>query len=351
MAYTNEAQVNADIKNNDFRYCYIVFGEDRFLKKRIVEKLSSSVADKDDFFNFQQFDNDSSLQEVYDAVQQYPMMSDKKCVILKDYDFEDCEKEDFERLLLLCGENIDTAVFILWYDYTELDFKKSDKFKKLCAAAGKNNGRAVEVNFKGVAELAKMLCDGAKKRGCSLSHTNAVFMVETVGTEIETLQNELEKVCAFVKQGEINEKAIKEVCIETVEQSVYKLSEEILRGNVGAAVKILDNLFFLRVKPMAIFYTVAGVYVDFGRAYATKKCGVPINEAFSDFSYAKNKTFLLERAIKQVAKLNKSGLQHSLDVLMETDRRLKSYSADEREILEEMIVRLAFIAKEGKSID
>ena len=57
------------------------------------------------------------------------MMSDKKCVILKDYDFEDCEKEDFERLLLLCGENIDTAVFILWYDYTELDFKKSDKFK------------------------------------------------------------------------------------------------------------------------------------------------------------------------------------------------------------------------------
>ena len=59
----------------------------------------------------------------------------------------------------------------------------------------------------------------------------------------------------------------------------------------------------------------------------------------------------MERAIKQVAKLNKSGLQHSLDVLMETDRRLKSYSADEREILEEMIVRLAFIAKEGKSID
>ena len=52
MAYANEAQVNADIKNNDFRYCYIVFGEDRFLKKRIVEKLSSSVADKDDFFNF-----------------------------------------------------------------------------------------------------------------------------------------------------------------------------------------------------------------------------------------------------------------------------------------------------------
>ena len=36
MAYSNEAQVNADIKNNDFRYCYIVFGEDRFLKKRIV---------------------------------------------------------------------------------------------------------------------------------------------------------------------------------------------------------------------------------------------------------------------------------------------------------------------------
>ncbi len=351
MAYANEAQVNGDIKANDFRYCYIVFGEDRFLKKRLVEKIASSVADKDDFFNFQQFDNDSSLQEVYDAVQQYPMMSDKKCVILKDYDFEDCEKQDFERLIELCGENIDTAVFILWYDFTELDFKKSDKFKKLCAAANKNNGRVVEVNYKGVAELAKMLCDGAKKRGCDLSHSNAVLMVETVGTEIEALQNELEKVCAFVKTGDITEKNIKEVCIQTIEQSVYNLSGQILQGNVGAAVKILDELFFMRVQPMAIFYTVAGVYVDFGRAYATKKSGVAINDAISDFAYPKNKTFLLERAIRQVAKLSKDGLQFSLEVLMETDRRLKSYAADAREVLEEMIVRLAYISTEGRSID
>ncbi len=351
MAYANETQVNTDIKANDFRYCYIIFGEDRFLKKRLVEKLSSSIADKDDFFNFHQFDNDSSLQEVYDAIQQYPMMSDKKCVILKDYDFEDCDKQDFERLIELCGENVETAVFILWFDFTDLDFKKNDKFKKICSAASKINGRIVEVNYKSVAELAKMLCDGAKKRGCDLKHNDAVLMVETVGTEIETLQNELEKVCAFVKQGEITEQHIKNVCVQTIEQSVFNLSGQILLGNVGAAVKILDELLFMRVQPMSIFYTVAGVYVDFGRAYATKKSAVPIGEALSDFSYPKNKTFLFERALKQIAKLNKNGIELSLNVLMETDKRLKSYSADAREILEEMIVRLSFIAAEGRSID
>ena len=46
MAYSNEAQVNADIKNNDFRDCYIVFGEDRFLKKRIVEKRTVQISAK-----------------------------------------------------------------------------------------------------------------------------------------------------------------------------------------------------------------------------------------------------------------------------------------------------------------
>lgn len=350
MPFVNEATVNSDIKANDLRYCYVVFGEDRYLKKRLVEKLSSSVADKDDFFNFQQFDNDSSLQEVYDSLQQYPMMSDKKCVILKDYNFEDCEKEDFDRLIQLCKDDVPTAVFILWFDFTEFDTKKNEKFKKLCAAAEKGNARVVDVPYRSIAELSKMLCDGAKKRGCTLAYDTAVFMVQTVGTEIETLQNELEKVCAYVGSGEITEREVKNVCIQTIEQSVYNLSGNILSGNVSAALKVLDELFFMRVQPMAIFYTVAGVYVDLCRAYGAREGGVSVSQAVKDFSY-KNKSFLLERAARQIGKINKKRLSLSLNELMETDKRFKSNGTDNREVLEEMIVRLSYIATEGKSID
>lgn len=352
MPFVNEAVVESDIKANDFRYSYIVFGADKYLKKRLVEKLSTAVADKDDFFNFHQFDNDSSLQEVYDALEQYPMMSDKKCVILKDYDFEDADKEDFDRLVALLKENIETAVFILWFDFYEFEPKRNDRFKKLCAACEKNNGRTVDVNYRSTAELAKMLCDGAKKRGCTLSNANAVLMVETIGTEIETLKNELEKVCAFVNGGEITEKVVKDVCIRTIEQSVYNLSGQILSGNVSAAMKILDELFFMRVMPMIIFYSVAAVYVDMCRALGAKESKTPLSEVLKTFASSyNNKSFLLDRAARQLNRINKRQLLLSLDELMETDRRLKAFSADSREVLEEMIVKLSYIATEGKSID
>lgn len=350
MAFVGEAQVKTDINNNDIHYCYIVFGEDRYLKKRLVENLSCAVTDKDDFFNFQQFDNDSSLQEVYDSIQQYPMMSDKKCVILKDYDFEACDKKEFEKLIEICSDSFDSCLFILWFDFLEFDSKKSDRFKKLCAATEKGNGRNVNVSFRSVTELAKMLTDGATKRGCVLKRENAVFMVEMVGTEIETLKNELEKVCAFANKGEITRDNIKEVCIKTVEQSVYNLSSKVLNGDISSALKVLDELFYMRVTPMVIFYTISGVYVDLSRAYAAKNGGVSLNDAVKDFAY-KNKAFLYERAVKQVHNLNRKQIFLSLNELMDADRKLKSYSADARRILEETIVRLSFIAVKGDNID
>lgn len=350
MTFANESQVKSDIKSGNLKYCYVIFGEDRYLKKKLTYDISDVVAEKDDFFNFQQFDNDSDLQEVYDSLQQYPVMSEKKCVILKDYDIEGCAKSDFERILSLCSENISTAVFILWFDYNNFDIKKSDRFKKLCTATEKGNGRNVNITFRTNAELTKMLCDGAKKRNCNLKRETALFMIETVGNEIETLKNELEKLCFYVKNGDITENDIKNVCIESVEQSVYNLSGNILSGNVENALKILDELFFLRVEPMAIFYTVAGVYVDLGRAYAVKKQGISTQEAVKIFAY-KNKAFLFERALRQVGKLDLKRIRLSLNELNYTDKRLKSYSADSREILEEMIVRLSFIATEGREID
>ena len=284
MAFLNENAVASHINSNNLKYCYLFFGEDAFLKRHYVKKLSAAVVEEDDFFNYQKFEGDCDLQEVYEAAVQYPMMSDKKCVILKDYPFEKCNKDDFARLLTLCTEDIDTTTLIVWFDYTEFDSKKSERFKKLTTAIQKKNSAVVQFYYKTTAELVKILIDGAKKRGCTLGRNEAILLIETVGSDIETLQNELTTVCAYC-QGEITADAIKEVCIKTIEQSVYNLSSHIFSGEVGKALKVLDELCFMNVTPMNIFYTIAGVYVDLSRAFSLNKSGVSYNTAVEDFEY------------------------------------------------------------------
>ena len=350
MSVVGEQQIKNDIKNGCIACVYFVFGDDGYLKKQAVEKLSQTACSKDDPFNYHFFHGECDLQNVYDAIEQLPLMADKKCVILKDYNFEKCDKTDFDFLINMCENGVEETLFILWFDALSIDAKKNEKVKKLITATEKSGGRAVCISHRSIAELAKMLCDGAAKRGCTLKSENARYMIETVGEDIDILVNELEKLCAFAIGSEITKQTIDEVCIRSIEQSVYNISGEILKGNVGAAVKILDDLIFMRVNTMQIFSTIASVYVDLCRASAAAQGKVSLNDAVKDFSYG-NRSFLLERAMRTASKMNNRTLSLSLKELMNADSRIKSFSGNDRLALEELIVRLSYIAAEGESID
>lgn len=329
---------------------YILFGEDGYLKKTYTDKISRKITDPDDIFNFCKFESGCELQDVYDATMQLPIMSDKKCVILSDYDYEHCSKSDFDKLCELISEVPDTAVLILNFDSIEPDFKKSSKFKKLIASAEKNSGLAVKLDHRKMPELIKMLCDGATKRNCKLDTVVARYIVETSGDDINILKNELDKLCSFVGCGIIDKNAVDEVCVKTVEASVYNLSKFILECNISASLSVLDELFFMRIEPMIILHTVSSVYVDMYRIYTASKNGVATPEISEKFGY-KGREFVLDRARQNLRKLDDIKLRLSLDTLVEADTALKSFGADGKIILEQLIIKLIYIIVKGETVD
>ena len=113
MAVINEDTFKNQLKAGKLAPVYIIFGDDGYLKKMYVDKISKMTADKDDIFNYSKFGSDCDLQEVYDALSQLPVLADKKCIILCDYDFEHCSKNDFDKLCLLAKDGNDTAVLII----------------------------------------------------------------------------------------------------------------------------------------------------------------------------------------------------------------------------------------------
>ena len=145
MAAIFESALKNEIKNGN-RNIYDLFGDDGYLKKMYAQKICGAYASEDDIFNYQKFDGECDLQAVYDAVLQFPMMSEKKVVTLTDYDFEKCSKTDFEKLCTIISDVPDTCVFLLVFDVVEVVVKKNTKLAKLITAAEKNNGVAAELN-------------------------------------------------------------------------------------------------------------------------------------------------------------------------------------------------------------
>ncbi len=350
MAVVFEEALKKNLKSGIYLPVYILFGEDGYLKSNYLNKISKAIAEEDDVFNFTKFQNGCDLQEVYNAVMQMPVMAERKCVILNDFDYLHCDPSQLERLVTLITEVPKETTFILYFDGIETDHKKGAKFKKLIAACEKNGGMAVALNHRGRAELVKMLCEGAAKRGCKMNSSVGDYLVETAGDDINFLRLELIKLCAFVGDGVITKEHIDEVCTQSVEANIFKLSDYILSQNSTEALKILDKLFFLRTEPMSVFYTISGVYTDMYRVYCAKNAGVSLNEVAKSFGY-KGKEFLLEKAGRNLSRFDSKKLELSLEALVKTDNLLKSYGSQPRQILEELIVKLIYIISKGERLD
>lgn len=331
---------------------YILFGEDGYLKKFYSSKISKLIAEPDDVFNYSRFEPSSDLQEVYDCTQQFPMCADHKYVELFDFDFEKCDKADFERLLSLISDLPDTTTLVVRFDTVDFDLKKSAKFKKLTAACEKAGGLSVNLAHRKTPELVKMLCDGALKRGCKFEPAAARLLVETAGEDISTLQNELTKLCAYKKGETITADTVEQVSVKTVEASIYNLSKHIFTCDSTKALCCLDELLYMKIEPMAIFYTVSGSFVDMLRLFAAGRGGESAQALLEMYASSyKNKAFLLDNARNTLKKLDFNRLNLCFDAIIWADKALKSSGNDPRCILEQLIVRLIYIISKGESID
>lgn len=351
MALCNESHIKNDIKQNNVAPCYIIFGNDGYLKNKNAENIIKSVVETDDVFNFQKFTGDNSIEEIYDAKEQLPLMADRKCILIKDYDFLNASAESFEVLLKICGEKSDDCVVVFLLDNINIDPKKQpERLKTLIGATEKGFGKAVLINHRQTGELVKMVMGACEKRGCFMKNDVARFFVEYVSDDIDTIMNELEKVCAYKNSGDVDRETIKKVCVRNIDESIYDLSVKIINKDVGEALNLLDELIYMRIKPIALLSSISGVYVDLLRAYAAKKSSVSVEEVAKDFGY-KNREFVIERAMRNLSSFTEKQIKLSLDELCLADSKLKGFSGDERMVLEELIVRLSYIASKGESID
>ena len=348
MPIVYEDELRSDIKNKRFAPVYLIYGDDSYLKNYYKDTLAKKAYDGDPFFNLQKFESDVDLQEVFDAVNQFPMMADRKSVVLSDFDFS---KGDFERFLDLISNANDTCVLIISYDTLDFDSKKGNKEKKIITAVENIGGKCVEINHRSITALVKMLSDGAKKRGCNFGEIACRHLIDLVGTDLSALRNELDKLCAYVRNGDISKDIVEQIAVKSVDASVYEYVKQILAGDISNALTQLDDMFFMRIEPMAILSVTASSYVDIYRAYTANIKGATKADISTDFKYPKNKLFLIDRAVQNLKKFDSLKLRLSLEYIADSDKAIKSFGSDPRTVLEQLTVKLVYILTKGEAVD
>ena len=327
---------------------YIVYGNDGFLKKQSVNRIIKAAIGEDDGFNLLRFELEADLQELYDELNGFAF-SGRKCVILTDYDIDDCSKNDFEKLLSLAGDSYESSVFIIYFDALTFEMKKADRLKALISAAEKAGGAAVQLDHREKSELIRSLVASAKKQGSLLSPQNAGYLIDVCSLETQVLSFELAKLTAYANGKEITRQMIDSVAVRSVEASIYDLSAKIMNGDTAGAMALLDDLFFMRVKPEFIVINISSAFVDMFRVAAAKDSGETPESIAADFKM-KGREFVLRRALTNFRQYDYKKLDLSFDALLAAERKIKSYSSNERAVIEELIVRLIYIMRTGEAL-
>lgn len=114
-----------DIKSGKFAPVYILWGEEAYYIDKIVEALEQNVvpAEEKDF-NFTTFyGQEADIPSVVAACQQYPFMSDRKIVLLKESQSMDKAKTRLDTLADYISRPNDSNVLVVTYKSKNKDDK------------------------------------------------------------------------------------------------------------------------------------------------------------------------------------------------------------------------------------
>lgn len=189
--------------------------------------------------------------------------------------------------------------------------------------------------------LVDWILEQAKARGCALARDAASFLAEHVGSNLDALTHELEKVAAYVGPGgRATADDVAAVMAQTTpaaaQNEIFRLCDAVVEGRADAVLGGLDNLLANGASPLYILTMLAWHY---RRLLAVKLHGGRQAAAVSEDLGLRLQPFAVERLIRQAARLSRGQLEDGLRLLLRADLNLKR-GALPRPTLEHLVLSL-----------
>jgi len=357
LAKLNESDFKREILSRNIKSLYLIYGEEKYLVKKYTTALVNKVAGEEPSdFDYYALNSDTSLETICAAADRLPMMSDYVCIVVTDYDINGLSESDFKELENLCMNLEPTTILIFTMPtYPSSSGKKdtdgkrsSNKLNKFVSLAEKA-GTVLELKKMGDIALERQLVAWCEMNKCRLSLNNAAKIIAGAGTDLTTLKNETDKLCAFADGGEITEDMIRRLCVKNTEARIYSLSDYITKNDFNSTYRQLHLLFEQNEKPEIILSVLSSAFVDMYRMRAAAEAGKSVSEVAADFKYGRRE-FVLKNAGNNVRKYSTEALREILEVILETDMKLKSTRSDYKVLFETMIAKLLLIVKKGGNV-
>lgn len=335
MAFIKVQDFNKSISSKTASPVYLLAGEESYLIDSCLKKLAS-VLNIDDLNKEVFYASDSSAEDILNAVQTLPFLSEKRVVIVKTVN--KMKAADAERLSDYLSNIVDTSCLILLYpdNYKKEGIAKRKALINECASS--KNCIAVDCSKQYEREVKEFIKSEFAAKGKNASFDVISRIVDENGTDLMNISNEIEKLCLFAGKDKkaVTEEDIEQISGYTKEANVYALASEIEAKNIKKAMFILEKLLSEGEDAIVILSSISSAVRKLLNAKSmTEEQGMSNTEAAASLRIH---NYFARAFFSNLDKHTIKGLKASLKVILKADTAIKTGTSDAISALEKIIL-------------
>ena len=336
----NLGQLKIDIREKTPGRLYVFHGEETFLMNHYLGQLRKLLVDKlTESFNYHKLSGEHfDVQRFTDAVENLPMMAEHTMVWVDEVNVFELPEGDRERLMEVLSDIPDYCTVVFTYETVAW---KPDKRVKLWDVISK---RALIVEFvkQDQRDLVAWISRHFAAAGKRIPQELCVYLIDITDGTMTALGGEISKICAYSGADVICKADIDAVVEPVLDAVVFQMTDCLSQGDYGQALVKLRQLIKMQEQPLMILGAVGNHFRRLSAARILLDGGKNSQDLMA---LTGMKDYPARKTVAAAGRFPALFYARAAELIMETDRDIKTSQGEPEHLLEVLLLRLAQEAK------
>jgi DNA polymerase-3 subunit delta len=364
---------------------YFFYGEDEFRINKELEKIKLTYLNKEQFdFNFDKLSNPSASQ-ILNIADSYPVFADKRIILIYDFEESILNNEDLIRYI----NNPSLTSIMIFYKNAAKINENNNFFKTL---KSKEYSKLIKIRPLYDSELPKYISEMCQEKNIAMNEETVYYFLRIIGNNLSNINNELDKISNNFKKLTVKEsstagsgcdtaiantggnddadaaadgyitdiniahdndntKHVKHLTVKDIKSlisvsrtfTVFDFIDAIIDKDFKKAYNIFSLIYEEGEEPVKI---ISILYTEIKKIHKGKlmdKSGIDLNTIL----LANNvPSFLKNKFLSRINSYNLKNLSAIIEIIEETDIKLKTSGFPDNLILEELIFKTNLAVKQ-----
>ena len=319
-------RINNDIKQNQFQKVYLLFGEERYLKKQYTDRLKKALGAESDSINVHFYEGkELNVEEIMDLAKTLPFLAEHRVIFIQNSGLFKSGGEDMAEYLKTQNE---TTIFV----FTEAEVDKRSRLYKTV----QSTGYVTEFSIQDEKTLVRWIGGTLAKEGKKVTEGTVLHILSKTGTDMENIQMELEKLLSYCLDEEIiTDEAVEAICTTRITNHIFDMVAAISERNTRKALDLYYDLLALKEPPMRILYLIAKECNRLLQTKELKKRGFGNKEIGTHLGLP---PFVAGKYVTQSSRFKTSQLKNAVKKCVEAEENVKTGKMNDVMSVEMLIV-------------